>query len=70
MWPPGWNKLEVSNQGELTIRFNKSMIIPSNYTNMDFKQLKIDILPGAAIDTKYLNFTWNVTEFKEKYFII
>jgi hypothetical protein len=37
---------------------------------MDFKQLKIDILPGATIDMKYLNFTWNVTEFKEKYFVI
>ena len=46
------------------------MIKPSNISFIDSKILDVQLLSSKAVDDKFLNFTWIVTEFTKNYFTI
>ncbi len=56
--------------GEVKIFFSEQMIKPSNISFIDSKILDVELLTSKAVDDKFLNFTWIVTEFTKNYFTI
>ena len=54
----------------MKIFFSEQMIKPSNISFIDSKILDVELLTSKAVDDKFLNFTWIVTEFTKNYFTI
>ncbi|CDW71352.1 cadg domain containing protein [Stylonychia lemnae] len=57
---------KISNEGSATIQFSSEIIIPKNYNSFDHKILLVRIKDGEGKISQDLNYTWKITEFKEK----
>lgn len=55
--------MTTDNKGVLTLYYSESFVIPSNFTSFNSTIIDIQILPFDVVNLKFLNFTWNVTDF-------
>ena len=64
------NKIKASNEGEITIYFSESLIIPPHIDYLNNTVLNVSLIPYDRFYMNYLNFTWNVTLFTNTYFVV
>lgn len=55
----------ITSSGAMTVKFNKAVLVPQNYTSFNSTNLKLIVKPSPVSDITKLNFDWNLTYFTE-----
>jgi len=61
------NITSISERGRVTIRMDKQVVVPSNFTGLDKSILDVWYIPNSEDPVaKAQNFSFNVTEFSQQ----
>ena len=57
---------QIDSTGKVSIKFTHRLMVPKNLTDFEASGFLIEMVPAIKARKQYLDFTWELTQFKEE----